>query len=69
MGPTSTSRPIAEHVQILLHAPMVPAQTAWERYVLVAIVWFFVIAVLTGPVERWLRTRKTRDFPRSKPRW
>jgi predicted PurR-regulated permease PerM len=48
---------------------MVPAEAAWARYVLLAIVWFFVLAVLTGPVERWLRARKTRDLPRSRPRW
>ena len=69
MPQPTTSRPLAEHLAPALHAPMVPPEAAWARYVLLAIVWFFVLAVLTGPVERWLRARKTRDLPRSRPRW
>ncbi len=69
MPQPNASRPLIEHLAPVLHGPMVPAEAAWARYVLLAIVWFFVLAVLTGPVERWLRARKTRDVPRSRPRW
>ena len=64
-----TSRPVIEHLVPVLHSPIVPAEAAWARYLLLAIVWFFVIAVLTGPIERWLQSRKMPDIPRSKPRW
>jgi|GEM_PF-3503236 hypothetical protein len=66
---TSASRPVIEHLAPVLHGPVVPAEAAWARYLLLAIVWFFVIAVLTGPVERWLRNRKNRNLPNPKPRW
>jgi hypothetical protein len=69
MLPPSASRPVIEHLAPVLHGPVVPAEAAWARYVLLAIVWFFVIAVLTGPVERWLRSRKAGNLPRSRPRW
>lgn len=69
MLPPSASRPVVEHLVPVLHGPVVPAEAAWARYLLLAIVWFFVIAVLTGPIERWLQSRKTGNLPRSKPRW
>ncbi len=65
----SASKPLIEHLAPMVHGPVVPVEAAWARYVLLAIIWFFVVAVLTGPIERWLQTHKNPDIPQSRPRW
>lgn len=66
-APTTTR--LTHHAISVLPKVPFPAEAAWARYVLLAIIWFFVIAVLTGPIEQWLASRKRQSPANPQPRW
>ena len=48
---------------------MTPDHPGWAKNVLLVIVWMFVLAVLIGPLERWLVQRRNPSRRRQTPGW